>query len=89
MSLLITDQCIACDACRDECPNIAIEENDPVYIIDTDKCTECVGHFDEPQCISVCPVDCIISDPDEVESMTELQFKYERLQNEKEFMSHG
>jgi len=54
---MITDECIACDACREECPNEAIEENDPIYIIDPDRCTECVGHFDEPQCIAVCPVD--------------------------------
>ena len=56
MSLMITEECIACDACRDECPNGAIEESDPIYIIDPDICTECVGHYDEPSCISVCPV---------------------------------
>ena len=54
------DECIACDACREECPNDAIEEGDPVYIIDADRCTECVGHYEEPQCVEVCPVDCII-----------------------------
>ncbi|WP_300365664.1 4Fe-4S binding protein, partial [Hydrogenimonas sp.] len=46
MALMITDECIACDACRDECPNGAIEEGDPIYIIDPDRCTECVGHYD-------------------------------------------
>jgi len=82
MSLLITDECIACDACREECPNEAIEEGDPLYIIDADYCTECVGHYDEPSCILVCPVDCIISDPDNVENMQELKFKFDRIQNE-------
>jgi ferredoxin len=82
MALLITNECIACDACREECPNEAIEENDPVYIIDSDRCTECVGHFDEPQCIAVCPVDCIISDPDNVENIEELKFKFDKLQEE-------
>jgi len=82
MSLMITDECIACDACREECPNIAIEEGDPIYIIDPDLCTECVGSFDEPQCIEVCPVDCIILDPDNQESMEELQFKFNQLERE-------
>jgi ferredoxin len=79
---MITDECIACDASREECPNEAIEENDPIYIIDPDRCTECVGHFDEPQCIAVCPVDCIVSDPDNVENIEELKFKYDKLQEE-------
>ncbi len=82
MALKISDDCIACDACRDECPNYAIEENDPIYIIDTDRCTECVGHYDEPQCIAVCPVDCIKSDPDVVESVEELKFKLSQLELE-------
>ena len=37
MSLMITDECIACDACREECPNYAIEEGDPIYVIDPDN----------------------------------------------------
>ncbi len=82
MSLMITEECIACDACRDECPNLAIEEADPIYIIDPDSCTECVGHFDEPSCIAVCPVDCIVPDPDNVETVEELKLKYEQLANE-------
>jgi ferredoxin len=44
MALIIMDECIACDACREECPNMAIEEGDPIYVIDADRCTECVGH---------------------------------------------
>jgi ferredoxin len=82
MSLLITDDCIACDACREECPNEAIEEGDPIYIIESDRCTECVGSFDEPQCIEVCPVDCIIIDKNNQETMQELQIKFEQLENE-------
>ncbi len=82
MSLVITDECIACDACRDECPNTAIEEGDPIYIIEPDRCTECVGSFDEPQCIEVCPVDCIVLDPDNQETIQELQFKFKQLEEE-------
>ncbi|HIY44177.1 YfhL family 4Fe-4S dicluster ferredoxin [uncultured Helicobacter sp.] len=80
MSVLISDECIACDACREECPNEAIEEGDPIYCIDPDRCTECVGSYDEPSCIAVCPVDAIVSDPDNIESMEELKYKYEQLQ---------
>lgn len=82
MSLMITEDCIACDACREECPNDAIEEGDPIYVIDPDRCTECVGHYDEPACVAVCPVDCIVPDPDNVETIEELRLKYEQLQSE-------
>jgi ferredoxin len=75
MSLLINDDCIACDACLDECPTEAIEEGDPIYIIDGERCTECVTYYDEPSCISVCPVDCIVVDSDNVETLAELKFK--------------
>ena len=82
MSLIITDECIACDACREECPNDAIEEGDPIYMIDQDRCTECVGHYEEPACIEVCPVDCITTDPDNDESLEELKFKFKQIQEE-------
>lgn len=82
MSLLITEECIACDACREECPNVAIEEGDPIYVIDPDRCTECVGHYDEPACVGVCPVDSIIPDEDSVESVEELMLKFKQLQSE-------
>ena len=79
MSLLINDECINCDVCEPECPNSAITQGDEIYEIDPDLCTECVGHFDEPTCIEVCPVDCILVDPDNVESKETLQLKYEKL----------
>jgi len=79
MSLLINDECINCDVCEPECPNSAITQGDEIYEIDPNLCTECVGHFDEPQCIEVCPVDCILVDPDNEESKEELQLKYEKL----------
>ncbi len=80
MSLLINDECINCDVCEPECPNSAITQGDEIYEIDPNLCTECVGHYDEPQCIEVCPVDCILVDPDNEESKEELQNKYELLQ---------
>ena len=59
MSLMITDECINCDVCEPECPNEAISQGDSIYEIDPNKCTECVGHYDAPQCVEVCPVYCI------------------------------
>jgi ferredoxin len=79
MALMITDECINCDVCDPECPNDAISAGEEIYVIDPNKCTECVGHFDKPQCQIVCPVDCIPLNPDVVESKAELQEKYLRL----------
>lgn len=80
MALIITDECINCDVCEPECPNNAISMGEEIYVIDPRKCTECVGHFDEPQCQQVCPVDCIPFDPAWRESRDELMDKYRRLQ---------
>ncbi|TMS57230.1 YfhL family 4Fe-4S dicluster ferredoxin [Imbroritus primus] len=79
MALMITDECINCDVCEPECPNEAIFMGPEIYQIDPDKCTECVGHFDAPQCQQVCPVACIPNDPQRVESHTQLMQKYLRL----------
>lgn len=79
MSLIITDDCINCDVCEPECPNEAIAPGEEIYEIDPSKCTECVGHYDEPQCVEVCPVDCIPKDPDNVETQDELMEKYIKL----------
>ncbi|MDC1197734.1 4Fe-4S dicluster domain-containing protein [Algibacter sp.] len=102
MAIIITDECINCDACIVECPNNAIYEpdqewaysdetelsgmttstngdevdadamNEPVsdefYFIVPEKCTECKGFHDEPQCASVCPVDCCVPDENHVET---------------------
>ncbi len=81
MSLLINDECINCDVCEPECPNGAISQGDEIYEIDPNLCTECVGHFDEPQCIEVCPVDCIVKDPDHDETEEQLLKKYALLQS--------
>ena len=79
MSLLITDACINCDVCEPECPNEAISQGAEIYVIDPNKCTECVGHFDEPQCQQVCPVDCIPLDLEHVETREQLMAKNERM----------
>lgn len=79
MALMITDDCNACDACVAECPNTAISIGIPIYVIDTGKCTECVGAEDEPQCQLVCPADCIVPHPDWREDRNALLEKYRRL----------
>ncbi|HYG88576.1 MAG TPA: YfhL family 4Fe-4S dicluster ferredoxin [Azospirillum sp.] len=79
MALLITNECISCDACVSVCPNQAITQGSSIYVVNPELCTECVGAEDEPQCRTVCPVECIIDDPDRRESRDELQAKYQRL----------
>ena len=80
MALIITDECINCDVCEPECPNEAISMGEEIYEIDPSRCTECVGHFDEPQCRQVCPVECIPNDPAHVETHAGLFAKYLALQ---------
>lgn len=79
MAYKITEECINCGACEPECPNQAISAGDEIYIIDPEKCTECVGHYDSSQCAAVCPVDCCIPDPDHKETREELMSKFNRL----------
>ena len=79
MALKITDDCINCDVCEPACPNTAIFFGATRYEINPDRCTECIGHFDEPQCMMLCPVDCIPSDLDHVETPAMLKRKYTRL----------
>jgi ferredoxin len=79
MALLITDACVNCDVCEPVCPNRAISQGEDYYVIDPALCTECVGHHDEPQCVDVCPVECIILDPAHAESPEALTLKYHSL----------
>ena len=94
MAIKITDECINCGACEPECPNNAIYEggvewsisdgkhkpvSNEVYFIVTDKCTECKGFHEEPQCAAVCPVDCCIADDEHVETEEELLAKKAKL----------
>jgi len=87
MALKITDECINCDVCEPECPNDAISQGEEIYVIEPGKCTECVGHYDEPQCRKVCPVDCIPLDPEFVESKEQLYAKFLRLTDRTEVIS--
>lgn len=80
MAMKITEVCANCGPCEQICPNDAIYPGDGQFFIDPEKCTECVGWFDEPQCVDACPVDSVVPDPDHVETREQLQAKFERLQ---------
>jgi len=79
MALLILDSCINCDMCEPECPNSAISMGNNVYEIDANRCTECVGHYDAPTCVAVCPIDVVKPDPNKKETLDELAEKFIRL----------
>lgn len=79
MALMINDNCVNCTVCEPECPNDAISAGDGIYVIDPDKCTECIGHYEESQCLDICPVECILVDPNRIESKDELEAKATRL----------
>jgi ferredoxin len=100
MSTVITEECINCGACEPECPNTAIYEGgaqweldgdnhaaikEDIYYIVPDKCTECVGFFDQEQCAAVCPVDCCIPDPNNPETEEALIERAKRLHPEQAF----
>jgi len=82
MSLKINELCVNCDVCEPACPNQAISMGETIYVIDPARCTECVGHFDEPQCVVVCPVECIDPDPQHPEGQEALLAKLRRLERE-------
>jgi ferredoxin len=100
MSTMITEECINCGACEPECPNTAIYEGgasyeyggqshptlaQEVYYIVPEKCTECVGFFDQEQCAAVCPVDCCVPNPKDVESEEQLIAKAKVIHPEQQF----
>ncbi len=80
MAYKITDECISCGACEPECLNEAITEAEVIYVVDLDKCTECVGQFAEPKCVEICPIDdCCILDPDHKETKEQVLEKWRKL----------
>jgi ferredoxin len=100
MATMITEECINCGACEPECPNTAIyaggadwELNGAkhpalsadFYYIVPEKCTECVGHFNEEQCAAVCPVDCCVADPKHTETEDQLVARAKKIHAGKDF----
>ncbi len=87
MATIITEECINCGACEPECPNQAISQGEDIFVIDPQLCTECVGFHDEEACAAVCPVDCCIPDPNNLESEGDLLARAQKLHPEKSFPS--
>ena len=79
MAYLINEECINCGACEPECPNEAISEGDNFYVIDPNRCTDCVGAFESSQCVEVCPVDACQPDPENAETKEQLLDKWRGL----------
>jgi NAD-dependent dihydropyrimidine dehydrogenase PreA subunit len=81
MAMTIVETCINCAACEPECPNEAISRDEAadLFVIASERCTECVGAYDSPRCVEVCPVDCIVADSLHQESRAELEARYVRL----------
>lgn len=79
MAFEITEDCISCGACESECLNQAISEGETIFVIDSERCTECVGWYETQQCAEICPVDACVPDPEHCETREELLAKWERL----------
>jgi ferredoxin len=86
MAYYINDDCISCGACEPECPNAAIKEGDTIFVIDPEKCSECVGAHSSSRCAEVCPVDAPHPDPKHVETREQLLAKWRKLHPGKEPM---
>ena len=87
MATMITEECINCGACEPECPNQAISQGEDIFVIDPALCTECVGFHDEEACAAVCPVDCCIPDPNNLETEDVLLQRAQKLHPERTFPS--
>jgi len=85
MATMIASDCINCGACEPECPNNAISQGDPIFVIDPKLCTECVGFHDYEACAAVCPVDVCITDPNNIESEEVLIARARALHPETDF----
>jgi ferredoxin len=83
MSLTITEECINCDVCEPACPNKAIYQGPEIYEINPELCTECMGHYSEPQCQIVCPVNCIEINTKNPETPEQLLAKYNKIWKQK------
>ncbi len=79
MAYMITAECISCDACVSECPNQAISQGEDIYVIDAERCSECVPEHDQQQCAAVCPVECCVTDPNHQETRDQLEEKYKKV----------
>lgn len=75
----ITSECILCGTCAEECPNKAIYEGETQFIIDPNKCTECIVDFESPRCAQACPLQVPVPDPQHQETREQLMDKWRKL----------
>src|SRR5687767_4335043 len=85
---MITNECINCGACEPECPNNAISQGETIFVIDPMLCTECVGFHDYEACAAVCPVDCCVTDPNNLETEEALIARARALHPETQFVEN-
>jgi len=83
MATRITEDCINCGACEDECPNGAISMEEETFAIDPALCTECVGFSGEQMCALACPPDVCVQDPDRIETEQELFLRAQKIHPER------
>ncbi len=79
MAYKITDACIACGTCISECPNGAIRDGEKYSVINPDRCTECVGAHQNPECEVICPIGAPVPDTHHQESRESLLAKWKKL----------
>lgn len=79
MAYKINGDCMNCGACKPDCRDDAIKEGDAIFVIDVEKCTECVGWFNSQKCAEVCPVGAPVADADHQESREQLLEKWKKL----------
>ena len=76
---ILVEKCIACGTCIAECPNGAIRDGERTSVINPDRCTECVGAHQKPECAVICPIEAPVPDPDHKESREQLLAKWKKL----------
>ena len=79
MVYVISEDCIACGACISECPNGAIRDGETTCVVNPDRCTECVGDHQQPECDIICPIGAPHKDFDTHETREELLEKWKKL----------
>jgi NAD-dependent dihydropyrimidine dehydrogenase PreA subunit len=79
MAYYITQDCTSCGACEPECPTRAISQGHAIFIIDPERCTECIGAYDSPRCVALCSVDVCQPDPSYPETVEEILEKWQLL----------
>jgi NAD-dependent dihydropyrimidine dehydrogenase PreA subunit len=79
LAYLIASECIKCGGCANECPTRAISEDKEAYVINPERCTECLGTGGPAACAAICPVKAVAPDPSRRETAAQLKSRYDTL----------